>query len=59
MKNITVLLFANLKDQAGTNRILLQMPDDLTVADVKVKVGQLYPALQPYLATTITAVNQE
>ena len=57
--NITVLFFASLRDHAGTDRITLEVGDKATVADLKVVLAGLLPALEPSLPTTLAAINQE
>jgi molybdopterin synthase catalytic subunit len=60
MMRINILLFANLKDLAGTNRLVVEVPGDgATVADVRQAVSALHPHLAENLAAAITAVNQE
>lgn len=57
---ITILLFAMLKERAGTNRLTLPMPDDVTtVAAVRAALEQAYPVLAESLPTAIAAVNHE
>lgn len=57
---LTILLFATLKERAGTNRLTLPMPKDAaTVADVRVTLAQTYPGLAEALPTSIAALNHE
>lgn len=57
---VTILLFATLKERAGTNRLTLPMPNEATtVADVRMALAQAYPALAESLPTAIAAVNRE
>ena len=53
-----VLLFANLKDRAGTREVELDLPAQASAADLKARLGEAYPALKPMLITAIVAVNQ-
>lgn len=59
--NVTVLLFATLKDLAGQRQIKLSLPDQgaVTVADVRRTLAALHPHLTENLNAAITAVNQE
>jgi molybdopterin synthase catalytic subunit len=58
--NITVLLFATLKDAAGLNRTSLFIPAaDATVAQVRAALAAQHPALQRHLPSAIAALNQE
>ena len=57
---LTILLFAPLKDRAGTTRLTLPMPHDgTTVADVRRELTLAYPALADALPTAIAALNHE
>ncbi|MDX2141424.1 MAG: molybdopterin converting factor subunit 1 [Chloroflexota bacterium] len=58
--NITVLLFATLKDAAGLNRTSLFIPAaDATVTQVRAALAAQHPPLQRYLPSAIAALNQE
>lgn len=54
---ITVLLFATLRDLAGSGRVTLDAAG--TVADVRAALGEQLPALAPHLAAAVCAVNRE
>jgi MoaE-MoaD fusion protein len=57
---ITVLLFATLKDRAGSARVTLTLPDSgTTAAAVRTALSQQIPALATNLPTAVCAVNQE
>jgi molybdopterin converting factor small subunit len=45
MNEITILLFATLRDRAGTKSLNLQIPAEATVADLKNRLGQEFPQL--------------
>ena len=58
--NIKVLLFATLKDKAGTERLTLTLPaENPTLAEVKQALGTQYAALTESLGTAVAAINQE
>src|SRR5947207_938778 len=58
--NVTVMLFATLKDKAGTNRLSLSLPgDNLTVTDLRATLADKYPALAESLKAAVAAINQE
>jgi molybdopterin synthase catalytic subunit len=61
MKNmqITLLFFANLREIVGTKEIILEIPVNSTVADLKETIAELYPLLVPHLETTLISVNKE
>lgn len=57
---ITVLLFATLKDITGQNRVSLLIPGDAgTVGDVRQALVERFPRIAPNLENAISAVNQE
>jgi molybdopterin converting factor subunit 1 len=57
--NITILLFATLKDLAGQNKLPLTLPDPATVDDVRTTLSALHPQLEANLKAAIAAVNRE
>jgi molybdopterin synthase catalytic subunit len=58
--NITVLLFATLKDRAGTARLTLALPAErASLGDLRAALVHAYPALAASLPTAVAAVNQE
>ena len=57
---LTILLFATLKDIAGTNRLLLNLvPEIATVTQVRQGLAERLPQLQPTLDVAIASVNRE
>jgi molybdopterin converting factor subunit 1 len=56
---LKVLLFAHLKEKAGTREADVEMPAGASMGAVKARLGELYPALQPVLANILVAVNKE
>lgn len=58
MINIQLLFFATFKDSAGRARAELDLPDGATVADLKLHIGQQFPAVQPLLGHALVSVNQ-
>ncbi len=58
--NLTILLFATLKDRAGTNRLPLALPGaEATLDEVRFTLTTLHPALTEILGSAVAAVNQE
>jgi MoaE-MoaD fusion protein len=58
--NVTVMLFATLKDKAGTNRLSLSLPaESSTLADLRSVLTNQYPALAESLKSSVAAINQE
>lgn len=46
---ITVKLFALMREKAGTDTVLLEIPADSTVTHVVTQLVRQYPALEPYV----------
>jgi MoaE-MoaD fusion protein len=60
MMQVQILLFATLKDVAGSKQITLTLDGDhATVKQVHAALIARFPALERHLPTAITAVNQE
>lgn len=58
--NVHILLFATLKDGAGSSRVTLVLDgDSATIAVVRAALTERYPALARALPTAIAALNQE
>ena len=56
---ITVMLFATLKDQAGTQRVPVEIEPGASVRELKSLLGRRYPALEPHLGSVLVAINSE
>jgi molybdopterin converting factor subunit 1 len=59
MIHANILFFASLKDKVGVSKVSMQLPDDISVADLKKHLIQLYPKLEPMIGKSITAINRE
>ncbi len=57
--NLTVRLFATLKERVGASCLTISLPETATVADLLVILVAAHPALENSLDTLIVAVNQE
>jgi MoaE-MoaD fusion protein len=55
---LTIRLFATLKDRAGQDRITLQLSQPATVQTLLDALAEAYPTLQPSLPTALVAINQ-
>jgi molybdopterin converting factor small subunit len=53
------MLFATLKDRAGTHQVTVELPDGASTADLVSALGAQHPALAPALASAVVAVNRE
>ncbi|MEQ8674378.1 MAG: molybdenum cofactor biosynthesis protein MoaE [Aggregatilineales bacterium] len=56
---IKVLLFATLKDLAGTNKLDLTLDENATLADVKQALSVKYPEMSANLKAALGSVNRE
>jgi molybdopterin synthase catalytic subunit len=57
--NVTALLFARLREQAGGERFPLELPAGSTVADAYAELRRPHPALEARREIVRAAVNQE
>jgi MoaE-MoaD fusion protein len=58
--NITVLLFATLKDHAGMNRLTVQLPSSsATLKELRAALTVERPRLSDLLPSAVAAINQE
>ncbi len=57
--NVTVLLFATLKERAGRPKLALELEESATVADLKARLGRDVPALAPALHSALVSINHE
>jgi MoaE-MoaD fusion protein len=56
---LNVLLFAALKDRAGTDRLTVVCPLPATIATIRAAIADQYPAVAELLPTSIAARNHE
>jgi molybdopterin converting factor subunit 1 len=56
---LKVLLFAHLREKAGTREAEVEVPTGASAATVKARLGEVYPALKPALDRILMAVNKE
>jgi molybdopterin converting factor subunit 1 len=56
--NLTIRLFATLKDRAGQDKIELNLTPPVTVATLLAAIAAQYPALHEALPSALVAVNQ-
>jgi MoaE-MoaD fusion protein len=59
MNNVTVLFFASLRDLAGVSRAGLELPDGATVFDLKTRLVEQYPQIEPALDSALVSLNRE
>jgi MoaE-MoaD fusion protein len=56
---LTIRLFATLKDRAGQDKIQINLSQPATVQTLLSTLADAYPALKPSLPTTLVAVNKD
>lgn len=56
---IRILFYATLKEKAGANQLVLDLPAPILVSDVQAALVKDHPELAPYLQTALVAVNHE
>lgn len=59
MIKISLLFFATLRDLAGTRRTELELEPGTKVADLKARLPEQYPRLQPALGSVLVSINRE
>ncbi len=57
--NLTVHFFATLKDRVGASDIKIDLPDLASVDTLLSTLVMDHPAIEPFLGTTIVAVNRK
>jgi molybdopterin converting factor subunit 1 len=55
---VTIRLFASLKDKAGRPQIEVSLPEAATVQQLRAAIAADYPQLAPALPTALVAVNK-
>lgn len=59
MNRIKILFFATIKDRAGTKSMDLDIPVDMTIQQLKEKLGTEYPNLSESLKSVLMTINRE
>lgn len=59
MNRVKLLLFATLRDRAGTRSMELEIPSDLTVQGLKDKLSVEYPNLRDSMSSVLITINRE
>ena len=59
MNRVKLLLFATLRDRAGTKSMELDIPADLTVQGLKDKLAMEYPNLKESMSSVLITINRE
>jgi molybdopterin converting factor subunit 1 len=56
---VKVRLFAGLADLVGARMVEVDLRNGATVADLREELARQYPAVAPFMATLVCAVNEE
>ena len=56
---VTALLFARLREEAGADRVHLELPAGATIADAYAELRRLHPALEGWRGVVRAALNQD
>ncbi len=59
MNKIKILFFATIKDKAGTKSIDLDIPNEMTIKQLKEKLAAEYPNLKESMKAVLMTINRE
>ncbi len=59
MKHVKLLFFATLRDRAGKKSMEMELPDELTIWELKDKLSAEYPDLREFLKSVLITINRE
>lgn len=59
MNKVKILFFATLKEKAGTDEADVEIPDQISVGDLKELLFQQFPHLPKSKANLLVAINKE
>jgi molybdopterin converting factor subunit 1 len=59
MNKVRVLFFATLRDRAGTRAMDLELPDGMTVQELKDYLAQNHPNLKESMKSVLITINRE
>ncbi len=59
MNHVKLLFFATLRDRAGTRSMELDIPEDLTIEELKDKISKEYPGLKDSMSSVLITINRE
>jgi molybdopterin converting factor small subunit len=58
MITVKVLLFSTIRYAIGQKELVIEIPPDSSVLDLKHKITQIYPQAEPTMEFMLTAVNR-
>ena len=56
---LRVLLFAGLREAAGTRELTIRLPDGASVAELRARLAEECPPLRPLVGNAGVAINEE
>lgn len=59
MNHIKLLFFATLRDRAGTRSMDLEVPVEMTILQLKEKLGADHPNLKESMKSVLVTINRE
>lgn len=59
MTNVSIRLYAGLRDLVGARDIEMELPPGATVELLRSRFGERYPAVEPLLPSLVCAVDEE
>jgi len=59
MNKVKLLFFATIRDRAGTKTLELEIPDEMTIFELKEKLGTDIPNLKESLKSVLITINRE
>jgi molybdopterin converting factor subunit 1 len=59
MNSVKLLFFATIRDRAGMKSLELDIPDDMTILQLKNKLADDYPKMKESLKSVLITINRE
>lgn len=59
MNRIRLLFFATIRDRAGTKSLEIEIPADMTILQLKEKLGADFPNLKESMKSVLVTINRE
>ena len=59
MNHVKLLFFATLRERAGTKFLEMDVPNDLTILELKEKISTEHPNLKESMKSVLITINRE
>jgi len=59
MNRIKLLFFATLRDRVGKKTMELDIPQHMTIKELKDRLSKDFPSLEPSMKSVLVAINRE